>query len=187
MQTQSLHSVMNTIAAHPDDIRGGETGISVRHDLSEAEPYLGSDPVILDLFKRYLDDKANYHAALVEHGKSDPFTEIAADQMDSSWCALQTRLYELKRNEAAAARAALVRRLDQEQFEKEQARAARRRQEERDLVALRSRERTLEKAEANDSLIFWWAIAWLFLMRFSVRGGALGGGAKPAFAGAVYI
>lgn len=139
MQALSLHKVMNEIAAHPDMVPAGpvsgvQAGGADRHfDMADIAPYLGTDPLILDLLKNYLNAKADYHAALLAHGKDSPLADIAGDHVDSAWCMLQARLFELKEDQAVAARAALLEKMEKRTFDSVQehrARTVRREREE---------------------------------------------------------
>ncbi len=152
MQSLSLKSVINEIAAHPDQLtdlqdnhpsEGPEKGASSgRHfDLADITPYLGADPLILDLAKDYLNAKADYQAALVEHGQDSPIADIAGDHADSAWCTLQARLYELKQDQAAQARADLILKMEQNTFEAQEQRRAQKLKEEREAANLRAKRR----------------------------------------------
>lgn len=64
--------------------------------LSELDAFLTMDEVLVHLHTEFLNAKA-YHERLVrENGADDAMTEVAADMMDSAWCAMQTRLMEVR-------------------------------------------------------------------------------------------
>jgi hypothetical protein len=123
---------MNDLAADPNMVRSNgrhqdmaeaeeASNTKSRHfDLAEVSPFLGTDDLILSLFKDYLNAKADYQSALLSHGSNSPLAEIAADHADSAWCALQVRIYELKQSRAATARAEMLERIRKDSFEAEE-------------------------------------------------------------------
>jgi hypothetical protein len=168
VDTQSLHTIMNRIAAHPDMVADNavEPESAPRDlprdngfDLSDITPFLGTDPVILDLAKIYLNAKADYHAALLTHGRDSPIVDIAGDHLDSSWCALQSRLYELKEDMAAAARAQTLAKIEKNAFEAREEERRKKEKESLKLAAENTRERTgqNERDSRYDNL-------WLFII-----------------------
>lgn len=64
--------------------------------VSELQAFIHLDPTLASLHKQYLDAKAQYESLIAAHGKDDAMAEIAADMMDSAWCAMQTRLLEVR-------------------------------------------------------------------------------------------
>lgn len=64
---------------------------------TEFEVFCAQDPLLRDLNKQFLDAKAYHQKLIQENGQDDPMAEIAADMEDSAWCAVQTRLLELKK------------------------------------------------------------------------------------------
>lgn len=167
MHALSLHKVMNEIAAHPDMVPvmqdnfvKPEAAAHGHHfDMEEVTPFLGSDPVILDLVKDYLNAKADYHSALLAHGKDSPFADIAGDHLDSAWCVLQARIFELKQDRAIASRAAFLEKVEKKTFEAQQEHKFRKLKEEREAACLEAIRKRVE-AEEDDR----WDNLWLFII-----------------------
>ncbi|MCB9964431.1 MAG: hypothetical protein H6855_03900 [Rhodospirillales bacterium] len=64
--------------------------------LSEAGLYITSDRLLAELYRQYLDSQRHYVQTLQTHGKDAPMTEIASDMAESCFCAMETRLIELR-------------------------------------------------------------------------------------------
>jgi hypothetical protein len=60
--------------------------------------------VLANLYKQYCAAKENLGKLLVQNGSQDPMTEIAWDMHDSLRSAIETRLLELKDDEAVSGR-----------------------------------------------------------------------------------
>ncbi|MES2729001.1 MAG: hypothetical protein V4621_02740 [Pseudomonadota bacterium] len=54
------------------------------------------DPVLASLIKQYLNSSRQHKDLLRTNGMQDAMVDVAADMVDSAWCALQTRLLELR-------------------------------------------------------------------------------------------
>ena len=66
--------------------------------------YINLDSVLASLYKQYCAAKENLGKLLIQNGPQDPMTEIAWDVHDSLRSAIETRLLELKDDEAASGR-----------------------------------------------------------------------------------
>lgn len=100
--------------------------------LDEVRLWVGVDPLLAELHKRYLDAKVNYARALNRHGEDDPMTDMAADMADSTRCAVDTRILELRHDPASKAKlqaiirqAHIAREKEQEEQDAEEARTRR--------------------------------------------------------------
>lgn len=54
------------------------------------------DPVLASLIKQYLNASRQHKALMKRYGYHDPMADVAADMVDSAWCAIQTRIIELR-------------------------------------------------------------------------------------------
>lgn len=166
---------MNDLAANPhmvsaNDVVAGKNDFEDRSfaahgnefDISEATPFLGTDDVILGLLKDYLNAKADYQGTLLSYGSDNPMTEIAADHADSAWCALQARLFELKADKAAAARAKMLEKINNNTCEARQESRSRRLKAEREELRATAyrRRRRIERRNDDGN----WILFILFLM-----------------------
>lgn len=188
MQNLSLRQMINRLAGHPEELQG-ECISPERHcdgKLTDALVFLGSDAVILDLYKRYLDAKSNYQSMILDRDRADPLTEIASEHLDSAWCALESRIYELRQNRAAAARAALLQKIEHEAFEAREEQAARKRREQAENLYNQPANGRRRK-DGSESALFLWCLALhyiLALRRSAAAQCAPWNSMSPAFAGA---
>ena len=77
--------LLGAITATPDEALG--------HDILSLA---ADDPTLASLIKQYLNASRAHKDLIRHHGAQDAMTEVAADMVDSAWCALQTRLLELR-------------------------------------------------------------------------------------------
>lgn len=70
--------------------------------------YIAVDSVLASLYKQYCEAKENLGQLLVKTGSDDPMTEVAWDVHDSLRSAIETRLLELKEDDAVSARVAAL-------------------------------------------------------------------------------
>lgn len=56
----------------------------------------GEDPLLASLIKQYLNASRQHKSLMKLHGYHDPMADVAADMVDSAWCAVQTRIIELQ-------------------------------------------------------------------------------------------
>lgn len=73
--------------------------------LSELEAFISMDEVLAHLQREFLNAKASHERLVRENGADDAMAEVAADMMDSAWCAVQTRLMEVRSKRELMARA----------------------------------------------------------------------------------
>lgn len=109
MSDLSLQNIMNEMAkgdltisspAPSDDFIA-----QCQNPLSELDALVSQDELLAHLQKEFLNAKASYDRLLRENGADDAMTEVAADMVDSAWCAMQTRMMEVRANGAVMARA----------------------------------------------------------------------------------
>lgn len=188
MQNLSLRQMINRLAGHPEELQGEYISPETQSGgkLADALAFLGSDAVILDLYKRYLDARSNYQSMILDRDRADPLTEIASEHLDSAWCALESRIYELRQNRAAASRAALLQKIEHEAFEAKEEQAARRRREQAESLynqPVNSRSRK----DGGESTLFFWCLALHYILTIR-RSASMQCGPwnsmSPAFAGA---
>lgn len=98
MRGQSLQQVMRQVAANvqamPAQQQPSKRGLGT--PLTELEAFARLDPLLADLHKDFLNTKKNYDTLAARFGADDAMALVAADSMDSAWCAMQTRLLELR-------------------------------------------------------------------------------------------
>lgn len=95
--------------------------------LSEMAALASQDDILAHLQKEFLNAKASHDRLLCENGVDDAMTEVAADMMDSAWCAMQTRMMEVRAKGEMMARAqsmmqASIRRMREIEEQQEQKR-----------------------------------------------------------------
>jgi hypothetical protein len=93
----SLSDLVNELARAPSSIGAPNEPVS---ELDEFEAFCQFDTLLSALNKDYLTAKAQRQLQEASFGKDDAMAEIAALAEDSAWCALQTRLLELRRDAA---------------------------------------------------------------------------------------
>lgn len=157
VKSPSIRDVLNDLAAHPADSLPTAPSPSFAPDFSDIAQWIALDPDVLSLYKAHLDARAEYLNTLVAHGADSPLSEIAADRSDSLWCALETRLYELRMDRAAQARKALAQKLenDASRIRNLAAQQAKHESAACQDIALRARENT-EKQNRNALFLFWY-------------------------------
>lgn len=67
---------------------------------TETKAYIGLDPLLSDLHKQYLDAQEHGKSLRMSFGKNDPMAQVAYDTEASAREAMETRLKELKEDEA---------------------------------------------------------------------------------------
>lgn len=98
MTVSSLSDVLNDlaggqVAALADTLRRTDA-------VTELDLFLEQDALLSSLNNQYRFAREHHMAARKEHGRDSPMADIAADMEDSAWCAMQTRLMELRGNGA---------------------------------------------------------------------------------------
>ena len=96
--------------------------------LSEMDALVSQDDLLAHLHKEFLNAKGSFDRLMRENGADDAMTEVAADMMDSAWCAMQTRMMEVRANGAVMAQAqammqASMRQMKETQEQQEQKKA----------------------------------------------------------------
>ena len=106
MDGLSINDILHKIDARLDDLRlTDDTAPVVSLDpLSEVGLYITNDRLLADLYRQYLEAQRNYISSIQDHGKNSPMTEIASDMSESAFCAMETRLIELREEEGMAER-----------------------------------------------------------------------------------
>jgi len=160
----SLQAVMNEMAQ--GDVRPRpylppeKKPVLAQKPVTELEAFIHLDPTLASLHKQYLDAKAQYESLVKSNGKDDAMAEIAADMMDSAWCAMQTRLLEVRCDRGMMQEAQAMMRLSikmiEEKFEKEKKKEA---------LALFQKLQVLKKMEQlKKSRVPFFEIGFIFLM-----------------------
>lgn len=96
--------------------------------LSEMDALVSQDELLAHLHKEFLNAKGSFDRLVRENGADDAMTEVAADMMDSAWCAMQTRMMEVRAKGEIMARAqammqASKRKMQETQEQQEQKKA----------------------------------------------------------------
>lgn len=84
--------------------------------LSEVGLYLTKDRVLSDLYRQYLNAQRNFIQTVTQHGKDSPMAEIARDMSESCFCAMETRLIELRHDSELTARVEAVQQKQREAY-----------------------------------------------------------------------
>ena len=93
---QKMAGRMDTLLdAHERTQKARETGVIP----DELHFWLAVDPLLADLHKQFLDARANHIRLSRLRGAKDPMTDVANDMVDSTQCAFETRLLELRKDE----------------------------------------------------------------------------------------
>lgn len=129
----------------------------------ELAVFIDLDPVLATLNQQYLYARRNHATARKQHGSDSPMADIAADMEDSAWCAMQTRLMELR------AQGDMMRRVQKIMWEAERA-AQKDIQDEKDRRALtffyRLETAQLIKKKNKSSVIYEWLAMIIIFHRF---------------------
>lgn len=162
-KTLSIRDALNAIAADMSDSAQQDTELFSAPDFTDIAQWIAIDPDILGLYKSHLDARAEYIGILTTHGAASPLSEIAAERADSLWCALETRLYELRMDRAAQARKALAQKLEAESarartLQAEQARRTRHESRTARDLALRHRQNEEKQRRAFFFLFWYWCL-----------------------------
>jgi hypothetical protein len=109
----SIQDIMNQMAGRMDSLLDAcdhAHASSGPNMLDEVRLWVSVDPLLADLHKQYLDARINHTRVRDKHGSRDPITDIASDMEDSTQCAVETRLIELRQSaEAKALLQAIIR------------------------------------------------------------------------------
>ncbi len=100
MQKGNLQEIMNRMVNRFEILKTEGADSYQKDPWTEIKAYIGLDPVLGDLHKQYLDARAQHKKLLSENGKNDAMTEIALDVRASSVSAIETRVIELRQDEA---------------------------------------------------------------------------------------
>ena len=100
MEKGSLQNIMNEMVQRFEGIKTEGPNSYQTDPWTEIKAYIGLDPVLGDLHKQYLDARAQHKKLLTENGKDDAMTEIAFDVRASAVSAIDTRVLELRQDDA---------------------------------------------------------------------------------------
>ena len=100
MQKGNLQDIMNRMVSRFEGIKTEGPDSYQKDPWTEIKAYIGLDPLLGDLHKQYLDARALHKKLLNDNGKDDPMTDAAFDARASSVSAIETRVLELRKDEA---------------------------------------------------------------------------------------
>lgn len=118
MKETSIRDVMNALCRNSGQIEDRrktprpDAATRAMPDGAEIERFMAVDPLTVTLYKRYVDARAQYLSALGDGEKGSAMADIAADLADGAWCALESRIHELRENESARQRARVLEALE---------------------------------------------------------------------------
>ncbi|MCI5059686.1 MAG: hypothetical protein MRY79_01295 [Alphaproteobacteria bacterium] len=163
-QGKSLQQIMNEMVTRLDTVHNAtsQQKKSRKGRLSELEAFISLDPVLANLNRQYLEAKAQRCELVALNGKEDAMVEVALDMEDSAWCAMETRLLELRRNGELMRRVqSMLRRSRQKENEQieETLRAGLEKQRQKFVEWARMAARLKEKNKVP--VIFEWAVLML--------------------------
>lgn len=125
MQGLFLSDVINDMAAgrmalQPLNPHATSQKINGATALDELGAFIQMDGILAHLHSLYMKSRSQHAAARKEHGADSPMADIAADREDSAWCAMQTRLMELRADGALMRQAQkMMRESEEEALRKE--------------------------------------------------------------------
>ncbi len=153
MTQPSLNQIMNDMASGALDL---PVSYMTKHDdtasqtLSELDAFIHLDDMLAVLNKEYLDEKSHYDYLAKTFGEDDAMTEVAADMMDSAWCAMQTRYLEVRATQKLMEQAQLmVLAVEKEQIELEEKKERQKDKQETERFMLLTRLMDKQNSERN--------------------------------------
>jgi len=97
-----MNAMVNRLEyAHPEAIKE----IPETRYWEMIDAYMVVDEVLANLYKQYVQAKENLARLVIDNGSDDPMTEVAWDMHDSTRCAIETRLIELRKDSGTTERA----------------------------------------------------------------------------------
>ncbi len=98
MSGRTINEILAKIDQRLDEVRLSDYSEPLQSldPLSEVGLYISSDRLLADLYRQYLEAQRHYITSIQTHGTNAPMTEIASDMSDSAYCAVETRLIELR-------------------------------------------------------------------------------------------
>lgn len=94
MGTHPLTSIMNDLVRTGVNAVVFECAPAAR--VTELDAFMQLDDTLASLNRDYINARRHHQEARAEHGADSPMADMAADMEDSAWCAMQTRLMELR-------------------------------------------------------------------------------------------
>lgn len=120
-----LMDILNEVSARLDHAPARSVASTMSGQcgaLDELQAFILIDPLLGGLHKEYLDARAMRAQTQREYGAADGMTDLAVMMEDSAWCAMQTRLMELRADRALRAKAnAMIEESRKEEEEREAA------------------------------------------------------------------
>ena len=169
----SINEILGQIEQRLDTIRVFDKDAKpvALDPLSEVGLYLSNDRLLAELYRQYLEAQRNYVTSLKQHGADSAMTEIALDMSESSFCAMETRLIELRHQEEMKAKVERVQKKQREEYEQEmqkrQAEYARRGIEQPEQIRVNTADikqvQTAQKAQSKEQNMFWALMAFSFM------------------------
>ena len=131
----------------------------------ETDIFMDMDGVLASLDRQYRYAKAQHKAARLAHGADSPMADIAGDMEDSAWCAMQTRLMELRAD--GAMMRAVQKKLREEAREEDEARRALKDKKALDFFNRMEALRLIKRNNTSSNIYEW--LAFVIIMHQIVR------------------
>lgn len=164
MEKTSISDVMNALCRNSGQIEDRrktprpDAATRALPDGAEIERFMAVDPLTVTLYKRYVDARAQYLSALGGGEKGSAMADIAADLADSAWCALESRIHELRENESARQKARVLEALEAQDRAR---RAGEKRTDDADRILIdRKRQEEHRRRNQGNFLFLIWLL-WL--------------------------
>ncbi len=163
MSEPTLSDVLNDLAGGRIASRARAPAPATRR--TEADIFMDMDGVLESLDRQYRYAKQQHTAARLEHGADSPMVDIAADMEDSAWCAMQTRLMELRAD--GSMMRAVQKKMLEEAREEENARQALKDRKALDFFNRMEALRLFKRNNKSSSIYEW--LAFVIIMHQIVR------------------
>ncbi|MEM6781064.1 MAG: hypothetical protein AAF569_04310 [Pseudomonadota bacterium] len=95
-QDLSLQDAMRAVAQRMEALRLMEPEKPKHSPMTELQAFIQMDDLLAELYKEFQDVKHNRQTVIAQNGQDDAMAQVAAELEDSAWCAMQTRLLELR-------------------------------------------------------------------------------------------
>ena len=127
LQEMSLQDIMNDMARHPEQIMCSDLAGDDDSPKTEIGAFISIDPLLASLYKQNQNAISKHNKLITENGDDDPMAMVAADMVDSTQSAFDTRMIEVKRDQhlSGLARALIEVQNDEEEQESNRQKAMR--------------------------------------------------------------
>lgn len=158
----SLQDAMMAVAQRVETLRLEQPEQLKRSPLTELEAFIQMDTLLAELNKEFQDVRRHHRELVHKNGPDDPMARVAADLEDSAWCAMQTRLLELRSQRILMRKAQrLIHQARREEEEREEKKRALK------MAAFVNHVATIEDQRENKAIpgLLEWLIFYIWVQR----------------------